>query len=154
MFYPHEGYRSLTPLDAARFRRDFDFFVRFENSACCIIARRHLLSLRACIGHTVIGTYAYLLRGFVRADCGVLCCACGKCYAEETLSVCLFELSPSDRHVLALRLCAGWLRCAVQCLGYCNTTVSRCSTTTCSYKNGPQKSKKMEKYGAFKTQWK
>ena len=47
-------------------RADFDLFVRFENSACCINAR-HVLALANSI----------CLIALSRADCVGLCCACG-----------------------------------------------------------------------------
>ena len=52
-------------------------FIRFENSARCMHARRYVLALAnsclvACVCRTLIG--AYLRSGFARADCAVLCC--------------------------------------------------------------------------------
>ena len=54
-------------------RADFDFFVRFGTSVCCINARRYLLALALLHFRTLIG--AYLLCGFVRAvlRCAALC---------------------------------------------------------------------------------
>ena len=44
----------------------------------------------------------------------VLC----KCWTTCALAnaVCMLAWSYSDRHVLGLRFCAGWLNCAVLCL--------------------------------------
>ena len=71
------------------------FFVRFENAAWCIHARRHVLALANSVCLLVLShsdRHVLALR-FVRADCAVLCCACGTVilYTVDkcSLSACL-----------------------------------------------------------------
>ena len=58
-------------------RADFDLFVRFENTASCMNARRHdgsrVLCLLACV--VALRSARTWFAALCRADCAVLCCA-------------------------------------------------------------------------------
>ena len=118
-------------------RTDFDFFVRFENSACCIDARRHVLAPvnYVCLLALSHSDRHILALGLCRAGGALLWCARGTSI-HYMRSVCLLALSHSDRHVAALcgliMLCCAVLCCAVLCCAvHAVLQYSRCSMTTC-----------------------
>ena len=74
-----------------------------------------------------------------------------RCVLALANSVCLLALSRSDRHVLAWRLCAAGLRCAVLCLRYCNTAAEARQHARISYKKQGTHEDKTNKKGKSKT---
>ena len=57
-------------------RVDYDFFVRFENAASCINARRHAGSRQLCLLACIVALWSAraCFAALCRADCASLCC--------------------------------------------------------------------------------